>query len=471
MMGQAMAQSFSVLHTFTPVSGPDATNSDGANPAAGLNLSGSTLYGTAVYGGGFGRGTVFAVGTDASSFTTRHHFTGANDGANPIASLTAANGTLYGAASSGGSAGSGTVFALNTNGTGFSVVYSFSVPSNNGFGIRTNGDGAYPYAGLLLSGTTLYGSANNGGGSGQGTLFTVSASNGFTTLHSFSSGTGGAYSSAGLLLLGSMLYGANYANLGNGTVFAIGTNGSGFTNYYAFSPGHLNSQGVLTNSDGANPHAKLVFDGSWLYGTTANGGNFGNGTVFAMSPDGTAFSTVHHFAAGAYSTAGLYTNRDGANPSAELVLSGSHLYGTAYAGGSTGNGTVFVVNTDGSGFQNLYNFSATPPYPAAQINADGANPAGGLVLLDLSLYGTTENGGSAGNGTVFSLSFAPPLTIASLGQNVVLSWPSNAAGFDYTAFNLQTATLVTGPFTNIAGATSPYTNPVANVQQYFRLSQ
>src|SRR5262249_19823185 len=135
--------------------------------------------------------------------------------------------------------------------------------------------------------------------------------------------------------------------------------GTGFTNYYAFSQGVLNEHGVMTNSDGANPLAKLVVSGNTLYGTTQNGGLFGNGTVFAVSTDGTAFTTLHHFAAGASGPAGLYTNSDGANPSAELLLTNNYLYGTAYIGGTAGNGTVFLVNTDGSGFQNLHNFTST----------------------------------------------------------------------------------------------------------------
>jgi uncharacterized repeat protein (TIGR03803 family) len=472
LSGQALGQTFSVLHTFSDVSGPNAANNDGANPASSLILSGSALYGTAQFGGGSGQGAVFSVNTDGSGFIAPYSFTGGNDGANPIASLILSNNTLYGTASKGGAFGAGTVFAVSTDGTVFSNFHSFSAPVNNSHGARTNSDGAYPYVGLLLSGNNLYGAANNGGTSGQGTLFTVStAATGFTNLHSFGSGTGGAYSSAGLIFVGNKLYGANYANLGNGTVFAIGANGTGFTNYYAFSQGLLNERGVMTNSDGANPLAKLVVSGNTLFGTTQNGGLFGNGTVFAVSTDGTAFTTLHHFAAGAYAPGGLFTNSDGANPSAELMLTNNHLYGTAYAGGKAGNGTVFAVSTDGSTFTNLHNFSATPPYPAPQTNCDGANPSGGLVLSGSTFYGTTSSGGAAGNGTLFSLSLAPRIAIVPSSQNVVLSWPSNAAGFDYTGFKLQTSLATTGPFTNIAGATNPYTNPIANAQQYFRLSQ
>ena len=177
-----------------------------------------------------------------------------------------------------------TVFALNANGVGFANLHSFTAPANDSFGFYTNTDGAHPLAGLLLSGGILYGSANNGGTSGHGTVFAVNTDGlGFATLHSFSSGSGGAYSSAGLILLGNTLYGTDYGNLGNGTVFAINTDGTVFTNYYAFTSAHLNDSGILTNSDGANPYAGLIFADNTLYGTATGGGSSGNGTVFSLS--------------------------------------------------------------------------------------------------------------------------------------------------------------------------------------------
>jgi len=469
--GEATAQSFRAVHTFGAVSGPNATNTDGANPYGGLILSGSTLYGTATYGGGSGWGIVFALDANGTSFAALHHFTGGSDGANPYAELFLTNSVLYGTASAGGGFGAGTVFSVDTNGLGFAVLHSFTVPVNNSFGFYTNSDGADPVAGLILWGDIIYGAGNIGGTSGRGTLFSVGTDGlGFNTLHSFSSGTGAAYSSAGLILVGGSLYGTDYANLGNGTVFAIDSDGTGFTNYYGFSVGHLNGNGVLTNMDGANPRANLVLAGNTLYGTAENGGSAGNGTVFAINTDGTGFTTLHHFEAGAYSS-GLYTNRDGIHPSAGLILSGHSLYGTASGGGKWGNGTVFVINTNGTGFEPLYHFTATPPYPAAQTNSDGANPSAGLVLSGNTLYGTTPYGGVTGNGTVFSLKFAPQLTISVSGADIVLTWPTNAAGFDYSAFVLQSATEVTGPFTNVTGATTPYTNAMAGSQQFFRLSE
>jgi len=470
-LNPAKAQTFNVLHSFTTASGPNATNEDGVNPSGDLFLSGSNLYGTAVYGGSFGLGTVFALST-GGVFRTIYNFTGGSGGANPYAGVILSNNTLFGTASSGGSVGAGTVFALNVLGTGFTNLHSFTAPIKNSIGLYTNNDGAYPSAGLILSGTVLYGSANNGGASGQGALFSINTNGtGFLNLHSFSSGSGGAYSSAGLLLSIDTLYGANYGNLGNGTLFAIQASGAGFTNNYAFTIGQLNNHGVLTNSDGANPHANLILSGDTVYGTTEYGGLSGHGTVFAANTNGSSFATLHNFSEGGYNSFGLFTNTDGANPSSSLVRFGNRLFGTARAGGHSGNGAIFMLNLDGTGFTNLYGFSATPPYPQTPTNSDGANPSAGLVLSGYALYGTTASGGISGNGTIFSLSFAPPLTILPSETNVILTWPTNFAGFDYSGFVLQSAPALTGTFTNIPSATSPYTNPITGAQQFYRLRQ
>src|ERR1035437_150540 len=156
---------FTNLHSFTAYSGPyPYTNSGGANPQAGLIVSGNTLYGTAFFGGSSGWGTVFAVSTDGSGFTNLHSFTRGSDGASPWAGLVLSGNTLYGTASSylGDSSGNGTVFAVNTDGTGFTNLHNFTTTSGSA---STNSDGANPYAGLILSGNTLYGTAVWGGSS------------------------------------------------------------------------------------------------------------------------------------------------------------------------------------------------------------------------------------------------------------------------------------------------------------------
>ncbi len=468
--GRVTAQTFTTLHSFTG-------GSDGASPQAGLVLSGSTLYGTGGYGGSSGRGTVFAVNTNGTGFTNLHSFTG-GDGANPFAGLILSNNTLYGTSSHGSYSDYGTVFAVNTDGTAFTNLHSF----NGSAGVR-------PYAGLILSGNTLYGTAIQGGSGNSGTVFAVNTDGtGSTNLHSFTalaqtylSNSDGGYPRAGLILSGNTLYGT--ANSGgssaNGTVFKVNNNGTGFTNLHSFTAKVLDTDisspiyGFYTNSDGAGPRAGLILSGNALfgtpYGTAAYGGSSGRGTVFAVNTDGSGFKTLHSFTAGSTNSSGVYTNTDGATPFAGLILSGNTLYGTASEGGSSGYGTVFAVNTDGTGFTNLHSFTG----------GDGANPDAGLIISGNSLYGTASQGGSSGNGTVFSLSFRPQLTITPSGTNVILSWPTNVAGFDYTGYTLQSTTnLVSSavwstnsPAPVVIAGQSTVTNLITGAQQFYRLVQ
>ena len=175
--GRLTAQTFKTLHSFTPTSPYGNSNSDGAAPYAGLitNSSGTILYGTAYQGGSSGNGTVFAVNTDGTGFTNLHSFTYSSDGAGPYAGLIRSGKTLYGTAQQGGTWYDGTLFAVNTDGAGFTNLHSFA-----------GGDGAIPNGGLILSGNTLYGTAAGGGSSGKGSVFAVHTDGtGFTNLHSF----------------------------------------------------------------------------------------------------------------------------------------------------------------------------------------------------------------------------------------------------------------------------------------------
>jgi uncharacterized repeat protein (TIGR03803 family) len=458
--GQVAAQTFTNLHNFTGF--------DGAEPHAGLILSGSTLYGTAQLGGSSGRGTVFAINTNGMDITNLYSFTATStdssgvetnsDGAYPNAGLILLGNTLYGTASSGGSPGSGTVFAVNTNGTGFTNLHTFtqlSVPYTG-----TNSDGANPSAGLVLSGNTLYGTAQLGGSAGNGTVFAVNTNGtGFTNLYvftalsgPFSTNSDGAGPEAGLILSGTTLYGTanGGGSAGAGTVFKLNTDGTGFTNVHS-----------LHYSEGYSPQAGLILSGSTLYGTAYQGGTNGYGTVFAVNTNGTSFTNLHSF---------NYVS-DGANPQAGLILLGGTLYGTAYGGGSSGNGTVFAVNTDGTDFTNLHNFI---------FGSDGSNPLAGLIVSGNTLYGTAYNGGSYGEGTVFGLSLgsvsalAPTLTIVPSGTNVVLTWPTNAAGFTLqSATNLVSTTVWTNvsPAAVVVNGQYAVTNPVSGTNKFYRLSQ
>jgi len=103
--GRVTAQTFKSLYSFTPPSPSyPYTNSDGVNPFEGVVLSGNTLYGTAQGGGVWGSGTLFAVHTDGTGFTNLHSFVG-SDGASPFSALILETNTLYGTTHDGGSVG------------------------------------------------------------------------------------------------------------------------------------------------------------------------------------------------------------------------------------------------------------------------------------------------------------------------------------------------------------------------------
>jgi len=232
---QMSGSSYKVVYNF-------AGASDGARPLAGLINVNGTLYGTTVQGGGegcyksFGCGTVFSV-TPTGQETVLHAFTGGSDGANPKAGLIDVNGTLYGTTEYGGPHKSicggscGTVFTITPSGSE-NILHFFAGPP----------DGAFPAAGLINVNGTLYGTTTEGGISGGcrlagpkvgcGTVYSINDSGSETVLHSFKSGHDGAFPYAGLVSAGSTLYGttslgggSSECNLGPGygcgTVFAL----------------------------------------------------------------------------------------------------------------------------------------------------------------------------------------------------------------------------------------------------------
>ena len=438
---QVTAQTFTVLHDFD--------GSGGGGPVAALTISSNTIYGTTFGGGASNLGTVFKINTDGTGFTNLHSFNGninlpfnANtDGAYPQGGLLLVGNTLYGTTAFGGTNGNGTVFALRVDGTDFTNLHLF-----NGT------DGAEPYGGRLVVGnSTLYGTTSGGGVSNGGTVFTLSTDGtGFTSLHNFNSGE---YPFSGLLLSSNILYGTTSVGA-NGTVFALHTDGSGFTNLHKFNG----------SSDGAHPQCDLILLGNTLYGTAYSGANNNGGTVFALNIDGTGFRTLHTFTLGF----------DGGRPSSGLTSLGARLYGVGNQGGSGGNGTVFALTSDGTDFSTLHSFSALYPSLGDYTNVGGASPYGALTVSGDHLYGTCAAGGIFGNdGTVFSISLQPQLAIGSVNGNFVLTWLTN-----FSAFTLQSTTNLASPVwtTNlpapvIVNGQYTVTNPITGTQQFFRLSQ
>jgi uncharacterized repeat protein (TIGR03803 family) len=206
------------LYSFTPLSGPNfggmQTNSDGAVPAGALvQASDGNLYGTTVYGGTNGYGTVFQI-TTGGVLTPLYFFTDGHDGGDPAAALVqASDGNLYGTTYFGGTNNSGVVFRITTGGA-LTPLWSFTGHGNDGGG---------PTAGLVqASDGNLYGTTVNGGTNHSGVVFQITTNGALTTLYSLTGGNHGANPYAGLVQANNgNLYGTTYYGGNNnvGTVF------------------------------------------------------------------------------------------------------------------------------------------------------------------------------------------------------------------------------------------------------------
>lgn len=139
-------------------------------------------------------------------------------------------------------------------------------------------------------------------------------------------------------------------------------------------------------TDGAWPYGSLILDGGVLYGMTCYGGANDVGVIFKVNTDGSGFELLHEFTDG---------NDDGANPFGSLILDGGTLYGMTQGGSDYGMGVVFKINTDGSGFGLLHKFQ--------WVAGNCTNPRGSLVLNSGVLYGMTSDGGTSDCGAVFKI--------------------------------------------------------------------
>jgi uncharacterized repeat protein (TIGR03803 family) len=496
LASRVTAQTFTTLYNFSathPNSLGVYTNSDGSGPA-GLTLSGNTFYGVTGDGGSGGSGTIFKINTNGTGFTTLYNFSAIHinslgfytnsDGAGPIELILSGN-TLYGAAQDGGSGGSGTIFKINTNGTGFTSLHDFGALQINSLGFETNSDGAL-VNGLILSGNTLYGTTGAGSPNFSGTEFKVNTDgSGFAMLYSFTRTSPNGYVPSGsLCLAGDTLYettpyggsgsvvweGGGY---GNGTVFRINTDGAGYTNLYSFTtPSFTGLYSYYTNSDGGQPVSGVILSGNTFFGTAEQGGTECSGTVFALNTNGTGFTVLHNFSAFQINSSYYSINSDGVEPIG-LIVSGNTLYGAASGGGPYGFGTVFALYTNGARFTVLHSFTAT--YGSNATNSDGAY-GGVAILLGNTLYGEAWGGGSGGSGTIYSILLPgpPQLSLNKSGTNVVLMWPTNATGY-----TLQSTTNLVPPVNWNAVSSTPVvvktnnvvTNSLSGVKIFYRLSQ
>ena len=409
---------FSIHHHFTTATG--------IYPDSKLVYFDGKLYGTTTQGGNNSVGVIFTIRPDGSDFRVVHHFDpGSPAIAQPFGNISiAANGRIFGTFYQHYySAGIPyKLFKLDTSGANFEAFLNVAINNQRDYGhlnqdllltdnyeriflvtqemgrhdggvlsqFDTLGNpfpGAYhfgyslngfrPTAGII-KGTDgkLYGTAKIGGADGAGILYSVNADgSSYTRLHEFTDAQG--YDLTGKLLEASdgKLYGTSGHNsTGNGTIYRINKNGTGFEIIYSYTD--------LAN--GYVPLGSLVEDNAgMLYGVT-NYSSPGAGVVFRMNKDGTGYTVLKTF-----DGAGLYY------PATGLTISGDYLYGACTIGGPQFKGGIFRIKKDGTGYQELHIFNGA---------SDGSNPwTAPIVASNGKLYGTTYAGGDNMSGTLYSI--------------------------------------------------------------------
>lgn len=360
--------------------------SDGQEPYGSLLSEGGFLYGMTKGDGTNSLGTIFKIKSDGTGYSKLLDFNGVN-GSTPFGSLISDGSFLYGITQKGGTGtcpgGCGVIFKIKSDGTGYSLLHNFSAG---------NGSGYYPLNSLVSDGTFLYGMTTSGGTSlqGWGTIFKIKADGtGYSKLFDFDSINGatpqGELITDGTFLYGMTTYGGTSPNpQGDGIIFKIKTDGTGFSKVFDF-------QGY---PDGGRPYGSLISDGTFLYGMTSNGGTghywygVGDGVIFKIKPDGTGYSQLYDFPG----------HPSGCNPHGSLITDGTFLYGMTYSGGigdnfvSEGDGIIFKLKPDGTEYSRLYSFAIAP---------NGGRSYGSLITDGTFLYGMTSYGGANTFGTIF----------------------------------------------------------------------
>ncbi|HTT06398.1 MAG TPA: choice-of-anchor tandem repeat GloVer-containing protein [Steroidobacteraceae bacterium] len=354
----ACVPNFTLLYSFAGGTG------DGVNPYHTLiQASDGNFYGTTFTGGAHNGGIIYEVSPSGAE-SLFYSFT-----ATPFSVLMqGSDGNFYGTTAGGGTYGRGTVFVVTPSGTE-TTLFSFPSGSSN------------PYTGVIEgSDGNFYGTTGAGGATDEGTVFKLTSTGTLTILHSFpKTGSDGEEPYAGVIE-GSdgNFYGTTYfgGTNGTGTVFKVTPDGVE-TVLYSFAGG----------GDAANPYSGLIqgSDGDF-YGTTYNGGAHGFGTVYQVTPGG-GETVLYSFAGG---------TTDGANPEAGVIQGiDGNFYGSTYAGGPDGVGTIFELSASGT---------ETILHSFAGGAGDGANPSANLVQAsDGTLYGSSYAGGAEGHGTFFKV--------------------------------------------------------------------
>lgn len=302
-----------------------------------------------------------------AQYTKLLDFAGVSNGKNPYGDVISDGTFLYGMTNLGGANNDGVIFKVKQDGTGYSTLLDFAGTLN----------GANPHGSLISDGIFLYGMTSAGGANNDGLIFKIKPDGtAYATLLDFAGTTNGKSPFGSLMYDGSFLFGMT--RLGgindSGIVFKIKTDGTGYVKLIDFA-GSVN---------GRNPQGGLISDGTYLYGMTSKGGTFAYGTIFKVKTDGTGYTNILN----------LDGSFSGAFPKGSLIFDGTFLYGEAWYGGSAGEGVIFKIKPDGTGYTKLFDFLGV---------SNGAYPYGSLVYDGTYLYGMTEQGCVLGSGLAFKI--------------------------------------------------------------------
>jgi len=318
----------------------------------------------------------------AAQITILHRFDGADGTAPPAALTMGSDGRFYGTTIEGGQFNRGTAFAIKPNNGHFVTLHHFA-----------SSEGQYAVGQLLkASDGYLYGTTMEGGddnincAGGCGTIYRLSPSGDFGTLHYMTPAEGSALSGGLVEGADGFLYGTAYLGgaHGCGTVYAFSRADFKVAVRHSFNCG----------SEGRFPMGRLVeATNGFLYGTTSEGGKAELGTVYRMMPGGSEFHTLVQFA----------DSNSGCQPKQGLIQArNGDLYGEAEDCGSYGTGALYAVTLNGS-IRSVHGFSSDG------YARDGFGPRSELLEgPDGKLYGTAMKGGTPPqspnrSGTVFSV--------------------------------------------------------------------
>ncbi|MFH1198930.1 MAG: choice-of-anchor tandem repeat GloVer-containing protein [Candidatus Omnitrophota bacterium] len=315
-------------------------------------------------------GLMLILGISAPAFASSWVLPGDGSIGGAPNSVVMYNNILYGTGYGGGT-GSGTIYSLDPSTGTFTNLVNFGEDLA----------GAGPIDSLTLDATNgiLYGTTSMAGLNGKGTVFSYNINTLASSATSFTGANGNlskgslAYDSVNNLLYGvAQAGGVNNA----GTLFSYNPETLAITRLYSFA-----------NATGAAPMGYLTLDGTTLYGTVSGGSN-GPGGVFTYNLGTSTYNEIYAMQGGT----------TGANPTDGVILYNGKLYGTAVnTTAGSGNGVIYSLNTDGTGYTVLHSF--------AGATDDGADPVKSLVLDTETgtLYGVTGIGGADNLGTLFSL--------------------------------------------------------------------